>query len=159
MYNRIEMVITQPTGYASRVPVYCIVLCTACMHVYKYYSLCVYVFVFAYISCTYMYMWMCWLRVSTLFFLSLTTVEYVSRRTFVLLPSVVHEHDHCIRSSAVEFRIFYIRGRSPSDRRRSARLRFSILLEQLVYFSSLYVTRVGQLRFEGVSKFSNGLRT
>lgn len=56
MYNRIEMVITQPTGYASCVSVYCIVLCTACMHVYKYYSLCVYVLVFAYISCTYMYM-------------------------------------------------------------------------------------------------------
>lgn len=88
-----------------------------------------------------------------------TVRRVIPRRTFVLLPSVVHEHDHCIRSSAVEFRIFYIRGRSPSDRRRSARLRFSILLEQLVYFSSLYVTRVGQLRFEGVSKFSNGLRT
>lgn len=88
-----------------------------------------------------------------------TVRRVIPRRTFVLLPSVVYEHDHCIRSSAVEFRIFYIRGRSPSDRRRSARLRFSILLEQLVYFSSLYVTRVGQLRFEGVSKFSNGLRT
>lgn len=88
-----------------------------------------------------------------------TVRRAIPRRTFVLLPSVVHEHDHCIRSSAVEFRIFYIRGRSPSDRRRSARLRFGILLEQLVYFSSLYVTRVGELRFEGVSKFSSGLRT
>lgn len=88
-----------------------------------------------------------------------TVRRAIPRRTFVLLPSVVHEYDHCIRSSAVEFRIFYIRGRSPSDRRRSARLRFSILLEQLVYFSSLYVTRVGELRFEGVSKFSSGLRT
>lgn len=88
-----------------------------------------------------------------------TVRRAIPRRTFVLLPSVVHEHDHCIRSSAVEFRIFYIRGRSPSDRRRSARLRFGILLEQLVYFSSPYVTRVGVLRFEGVSKFSSGLRT
>lgn len=88
-----------------------------------------------------------------------TVRRAIPRRTFVLLPSVVHEHDHCIRSSAVEFRIFYIRGRSPSDRRRSARLRFNILLEKLVYFSSLYVTRVGELRFEGVSKFSSGLRT
>ena len=88
-----------------------------------------------------------------------TVRRAIPRRTFVLLPSVVHEHDHCIRSSAVEFRIFYIRGRSPSDRRRSARLRFGILLEQLVYISSLYVTRVAEFRFEGVSKFSSGLRT
>ena len=88
-----------------------------------------------------------------------TVRRAIPRRTFVLLPSVVHEHDHCIRSSAVEFRIFYIRGRSPSDRRRSARLRFGILLEQLVYISSLHVTRVAEFRFEGVSKFSSGLRT